>query len=59
MPKDSVAQETSTVKVGDMAPDFTLPAAKGTYDQDKFTLSDLRGKKNVVLAFFPLAWTPV
>jgi peroxiredoxin len=59
MPKDSVAQETSTVKVGDMAPDFTLPAAKGTADADKITLSDYRGKKNVVLAFFPLAWTPV
>jgi peroxiredoxin len=59
MPKDSVAQETSTVKVGDMAPDFTLPAAKGTTDSDKVTLSDYRGKKNVVIAFFPLAWTPV
>lgn len=59
MPKDSVAQETSTVKVGDVAPDFTLPVAKGTYDADKVSLSDFRGKKNVVLAFYPLAWTPV
>jgi peroxiredoxin len=59
MPSDSVASETKTLKVGDMAPDFTLPAAKGTSDQDKITLSDFRGKKNVVIAFYPLAWTPV
>lgn len=59
MPKDSVASETSTLKVGDMAPDFTLPAAKGTTDKDKITLSEFRGKQNVVLAFYPLAWTPV
>jgi peroxiredoxin len=45
--------ETSTLKVGDLAPDFTLPTAKG----EKITLSDFRGKKNVVLAFFPFAFS--
>ena len=59
MPSDSVASETKTLKVGDTAPDFTLPAAKGTSDQDKITLSDFRGEKNVVIAFYPLAWTAV
>jgi peroxiredoxin len=43
-----------TLKVGDMAPDFTLPSQL----DKEFRLSDLRGK-TVVLAFFPLAWTPV
>jgi len=41
------------LKVGDMAPDFTLPATTG----GRVTLSDFRGKSNVVLAFFPAAFT--
>lgn len=40
--------------VGQLAPDFTLPSH---LDRD-ITLSDYRGK-NVVLVFFPMAWTPV
>jgi len=44
---------TTTLKVGDVAPDFTLPS-----DQTKtIKLSDYRGKKNVVLAFYVLAFT--
>ena len=42
-----------TLKVGDMAPDFTLPDTAGK----KVTLSEFRGKNNVVLAFFVLAFT--
>ncbi len=45
--------ETPTLKVGDLAPDFTLPNA----NNEKVTLSDFRGKKNVVLAFFPFAFS--
>ena len=41
------------LKVGDMAPDFTLPDTAG----NKIKLSELRGKSNVVLAFFVLAFT--
>jgi peroxiredoxin len=41
------------LKEGDMAPDFTLTSTAG----GKVTLSDLRGKFNVVLAFFPAAFT--
>ncbi len=41
--------------VGQVAPEFTLK----THDGRVVRLSDFRGKRNVVLAFFPLAWTPV
>ena len=44
-----------TVKVGDTAPDFSLPSVAGP----KITLSQFAGKKNVVLSFVPAAWTPV
>ena len=40
--------------IGLKAPDFTLPSHLDT----KVTLSAYRGK-NVVLVFFPMAWTPV
>lgn len=40
-----------------MAPDFEL---KSHLEKDKkVKLLDFRGKKNVVIAFYPLAWTPV
>lgn len=47
------AGETKTLKVGDEAPDFTLPSAGG----ETVTLSDFRGKQNVLLAFFPFAFS--
>ncbi len=43
------------IKVGDMAPDFTLK----DQDQKDVALSSFRDKKNVVLAFYPLDWSPV
>jgi peroxiredoxin len=42
------------LKVGQPAPNFTLASQFGK----NVTLSDLRGK-NVVLVFFPRAWTPI
>lgn len=54
--RTSVASETRTLKVGDEAPDFELPGHRGG---EKVRLSDFRGKKNVVLVFYPLDWTPV
>lgn len=44
---------TTTLKVGDAAPDFTLTDTGG----NPVKLSDYRGKKNVVLAFYVLAFT--
>ena len=41
------------LKVGDMAPDFKLPATTG----GTVHLADFRGKSAVVLAFFPAAFT--
>ena len=42
------------LKVGDEAPDFTLNSTGGP---PPVKLSDFRGKKNVVLAFYVLAFT--
>jgi peroxiredoxin len=50
-PTDSVLK----VKVGDVAPDFSLPAVEG----GAISLSQYRGRKNVVISFVPAAWTPV
>jgi len=51
------AQQTAppktNLKVGDEAPDFSLPDTSNK----PVKLSDFRGKKVVVLAFFPAAFT--
>jgi peroxiredoxin len=43
------------LKVGDKAPDFSLPSLSG----EAVSLSQFLGKKNVVISFVPAAWTPV
>jgi peroxiredoxin len=43
-------------KVGDLAPDFKLQYFDGT-DLKNVTLSQYRGQKNVVLAFYIFAFT--
>ena len=45
--RKSVASQTSTLKVGDAAPDFSLPRADHTAE---VTLSAFRGKQPVVLS---------
>jgi peroxiredoxin len=49
------ATETSTLKVGDQAPDFKVKA----HGDQMVILSEYRGIKNVFLCFYPLDWTPV
>lgn len=44
-----------SVEVGQPAPDFTL----SNQDGEKVTLSDFRGKKNVLVMFYPFAFTGV
>jgi peroxiredoxin len=46
--------ETEKLKVGDIAPDFTLKAGN-----EEWRLKDFRDKKNVVLAFVPFAFSSV
>ena len=50
-PVDSVLK----VKIGDVAPDFTLPSISGK----EISLREFKGKKHVVISFVPAAWTPV
>ena len=47
------APPSSTLKVGDKAPDFTMPSTDG----GAVHLADYIGKSTVVLAFFPAAFT--
>ncbi len=42
------------ISVGDTAPDFAL----NNQDKQEVNLSDFRGKKNVVLVWYPLDWSP-
>lgn len=49
----TVAQLQNSPQVGDIAPEFTAASTSGR----DVSLSSFRGKKNVLLAFFPLAFT--
>ncbi len=51
--RTSVAAQTSTLKPGDPAPDFELKSHTG----EVFRLSNLKETKNVVLAFYPFAFS--
>ena len=57
-PQNKVEKEPAPMKLkmGDMAPDFTLLAFDGK-ELKKVSLQDYRGKKNVALAFFVFAFT--
>ena len=53
--RSSTSNSTSTLKVGDFAPEIELGSHNS---QEKWKLSNLKGK-NVVLAFYPFAFTAV
>jgi len=66
-PAAQPAPPPPSVKVGDPAPDFDLawfaPAGDAKenppkYEQKRVKLSDFKGKQNVVVAFFPAAFSP-
>lgn len=42
------------VNVGDQAPEFTLPAT----GKREISLAQYRGNRHVLLAFYPLDWSP-
>ena len=56
------ASPPPAVKVGEAAPDFTLPylvpKPEGGFETRQVTLASFKGKQNVVLAFFPAAFSP-
>ena len=52
----SKKEDSAMPKVGDVAPDFALKYSDGN-DLKEVKLSDYRGKKNVVLAFYVFAFT--
>jgi len=52
----NVTMPKTPLKVGDVAPDFSV-SANSTSNRVAVKLSDFRGKKNVILAFFPAAFT--
>lgn len=60
-PQDAAGPETA-VAVGQAAPDFTLsylvPKDGGGFETRQVTLASFRSQKNVVLAFFPAAFSP-
>ena len=45
---------SAAVEVGEKAPDFMLPSTK----EGKFKLSDQAGKKNIIVQFYVLDFTP-
>lgn len=46
-----------SLKIGDKAPDFKLPSFTPSSELAEYTLSSYNGKKNVLLLFFPQAFT--
>jgi cytochrome oxidase Cu insertion factor (SCO1/SenC/PrrC family) len=58
-PRTAPAAPHTSLKVGQAAPDFTLPSTVAGADGRgvRYKLSDFKGKKNVVLAFYVLAFT--
>ena len=53
-----LAAPADSLRVGDPAPDFTLPyATQDSIAMSPITLSSLEGKGNIILAFYPADWS--
>jgi peroxiredoxin len=59
MHEEAHVSDMVNLKVGDLAPDFAVPGVvtKPEVQRLEIQLSDYRGRKNVVLAFHPFAFT--
>jgi peroxiredoxin len=55
---DTRGVQSGSLEVGDPAPDFDLPALVAGV-KGRFRLSEQRGKKHLVLLFYPLNWEAV
>jgi hypothetical protein len=55
--QDYLEERMAALKAGEMAPEIELSSVTGK-QRHKFKLSDFRGKKNVIVAFYPLDWSP-
>jgi peroxiredoxin len=53
--RTSTANRSKTLEAGAAAPDFELESHRG----ERWRLSDQKGKHNVVIVFYPFAFTPV
>jgi peroxiredoxin Q/BCP len=53
MTAGATGADEGELKVGDKAPDFSLPGSDGK----TYSLADLKGKKGIVIAWFPKAFT--
>ena len=54
----ALAQGSDSLRVGDAAPDFSLPyATRDSIADDSLTLSRTVGHENIVLAFYPADWS--
>ena len=53
----ALERKDMNLKAGDVAPDFEVPAVVGD-TKTRFRLSNFRGRRHVVLAFYALDWTP-
>ncbi|HEY1270940.1 MAG TPA: redoxin domain-containing protein [Terriglobales bacterium] len=55
---DAVGIKPLIPEIGDVAPDFDLPALIGGVKR-RFHLAEQRGQKHIVLAFYPFNWEPI
>ena len=55
----ALADSADSLRVGDKAPDFTLPFATkdSVWTQQPLSLSSLIGQKSIVIAFYPADWS--